>query len=235
MPDPANPLVALVDDEENIRETVGFALRREGYRVETFVDGQQAWESFESALPDLVILDIIMPRMDGLELCRNIRGVSKSIPLFFLTSRDEEFDRVLGLELGADDYLCKPFSMRELTVRIKVLFRRAALQAQQPEENDTIECGSLHLDVQRFTLHWKNTHVPLTVTEFRILQALIAHPGHVKTRQNLMEKAFPHDGFMSDRTVDCHIKRLRKKISAVDPGFAGIETIYGLGYRFIPD
>ena len=235
MADPAHPLIGLVDDEQNIRDTVGFALRRQNYRVATFPDGAEAWHSFEQSLPDLVILDIIMPKMDGLELCRNIRTKSMEIPLIFLTSKDEEFDRVLGLELGADDYLCKPFSMRELIARVKVLFRRVALRSKKPEDRDIIRHGPLELDTQRFTLEWKGTAVPLTVTEFRILQALVEQPGHVKTRQRLMEQAYPHDGFMSDRTIDCHIKRLRKKIATADSDFAGIETIYGLGYRYTPE
>src|SRR3954470_8881191 len=161
-------LIALVDDEESLRETVGFALRREGHRVELFADGLEAWHSFERSLPDLVVLDILMPRMDGLELCRRLRALSERLPILFLTSRDEEIDRVLGLELGADDYLCKPFSVRELVARVKVLFRRAALiESDRPADPEKrLAIGPLELDLQRYTASWNGEAVPLTVTEF---------------------------------------------------------------------
>lgn len=228
-------VVAVVDDEENIRETVGFALRREGYTVHCYADGTEAWEAFEQQLPDVIVLDIIMPRMDGLEVCRRLRAVSQSTPIIFLTSRDEEFDRVLGLELGADDYLCKPFSMRELVARVRVLFRRLALGGGQDDgqaTEDTIVRGKLELDLQRYIARWNATQIQLTVTEFLMLLALARHPGHVKTRQQLMEEGYPHDSFVSDRTIDSHIKRLRKKLMTVDPDFDAIETVYGLGYRY---
>jgi DNA-binding response OmpR family regulator len=157
--------VAVVDDEESIRDTVGFALRREGYQVETYADGLDAWESFLRNLPDLVVLDIVLPRMDGLELCRKIRGLSEVLPIIFLTSKDEELDRVLGLELGADDYLCKPFSIRELTARIKVLFRRLALgRRSEPSgaDEDLVQAGPLQLDLNRYQLIWNGDIVPLT-------------------------------------------------------------------------
>ena len=234
MHEPDRGSVALVDDEENIRETVGFALRREGYQVEVFADGLAAWERLREELTDVVVLDISMPRMDGLELCRRLRKLSETLPIIFLTSRDEEFDRVLGLELGADDYLCKPFSMRELMARVKVLFRRLALDRNPPEASDEkiLSIDDLELDLQRYTAHWKATAVPLTVTEFMILHALVRRPGHVKTRQQLMQEGYPHDAYVSDRTIDSHIKRLRRKMTAVDPAFDGVETVYGLGYRY---
>ena len=226
--------MALVDDEENIRETVGFALRREGYRVDVYADGLEAWEALEGDLPDVVVLDISMPRMDGLELCRRLRTLSESLPIIFLTSRDEEFDRVLGLELGADDYLCKPFSMRELIARVKVLFRRLALNRHPPDAKDEqiLQVDALRLDLQRYTAHWQRESIPLTVTEFMILHALVRRPGHVKTRQQLMQEGYPHDAYVSDRTIDSHIKRLRRKLTTIDPEFDGIETVYGLGYRY---
>ena len=225
--------VAIVEDEQNIRDNVAFALRREGYQVAAFPDGAAAWESFQRALPDLVVLDIIMPRMDGLELLRRIRSESATLPVIFLTSRDEEFDRVLGLELGADDYLCKPFSMRELMARVKVLFRRLAL-ASQPggDAEQLLEVGRLTLDLRRYTAVWDGSPVPLTVTEFMILRALAKRPGYVKTREQLMDEGYPHDTFVSDRTIDSHIKRMRKKFLAIDPGFDRIDTVYGLGYRW---
>lgn len=230
------PVVALVDDEQNIRETVGYAIRKAGFRVALYADGAEAWSSFENTLPDMAILDIIMPRMDGLELCRKIRSVSEEIPLIFLTSRDEEFDRVLGLELGADDYLCKPFSTRELIARIKVLFRRMALNSrkQLPEEEDILTCGELRIDRLRFTATWRDNPLSLTVTEFRMLHALVAQPGHVKTREQLIREAYPEDTYVSERTVDTHLKRIRKKIVQTDPEFSAVESIYGLGYRYNP-
>ena len=230
-PEPAGT-VAIVDDESSIRDTVGVALRREGYAVEAYSDGAAAWEAFSKALPDLVILDILMPRMDGLELCRRLRTLSPTLPILFLSSKDEEFDRVLGLELGADDYLCKPFSMRELLARVRVLFRRLALSRTPVDADEVLVRGSLELDQARYTVRWKGLTVPLTVTEFLILQALARHPGHVKSRRQLMDEGYPHDAFVSDRTIDSHIKRLRKKLVAADPDFDGIDTVYGLGYRF---
>lgn len=236
MRDRTESIVAVVEDEAGIRESVRTALERDGYRVRVFTDGAEAWEVLETDLPDLAILDILMPRMDGLELCRKLRGRSETLPIIFLTSKDEEFDRVLGLELGADDYLCKPFSMRELLARVKVLFRRLALLGQPaaPAE-DTIVAGRLQLDLQRYQATLNGDPVPLTVTEFLILLALARRPGHVKTRHQLMEEGYPHDTFVSDRTIDTHIKRLRKKLQSVDPEFDGIRTVYGLGYRFQED
>ena len=226
--------VAIVDDEENLRETVAFALKKEGYRVDTFADGHEAWSRFESDLPDLAVLDIVMPRMDGLELCRKLRSRSEVLPIIFLTSRDEEFDRVLGLELGADDYLCKPFAMRELVARIKVLFRRLALMSgaleEAPEERLTL--GALALDLARYQASWKDRTLPLTVTEFMLLHALARRPGHVKSRAQLMQECYPHDAYVSDRTIDSHVKRLRKKFIGVDPEFEEIDTVYGVGYRY---
>ena len=234
MPTHGPGTIAVVDDESSILETVAFALRREGYQVECYPDGLAAWERFQLALPDLVILDILMPRMDGLDLCRRLRGLSEALPIIFLTSRDEEFDRVLGLELGADDYLCKPFSMRELVARVKVLFRRLALarEAVAAESEQLLELGKLELDLRRYTARWDGQAIPLTVTEFMILRALVRHPGHVKTRQQLVDEGYPNDAFVADRTVDSHIKRLRKKLTAVDPTFDAIDTVYGLGYRY---
>jgi len=225
--------IAVVDDADSIRESVGFALRREGYAVETYADGLEAWEAFSASLPDVAVLDIIMPRMDGLELCRRLRARSEAIPIIFLTSRDEEFDRVLGLELGADDYLCKPFSMRELVARIKVLLRRVSLGARSPEEEDEVlRLGDLELDLLRYTATLGGRTVGLTVTEFMMLRALAKRPGHVKTRAQLMQEGYPYDTYVSERTIDSHIKRLRRKLGDVDPDFEGIETVYGLGYRF---
>ncbi len=228
--------IAVVDDEANIRETVEFALRREGYEVESYPDGLEAWSSFEKSLPEVVILDILMPRMDGLELCRRLRGISETIPIIFLTSRDDEIDRVLGLELGADDYLGKPFSMRELVARVRVMLRRTARRAEEPREGEKVKrIGSLELDAARFIVRWKGRPVELTVTEFMMLQALARHPGHVKTRVQLTREGYPHDNYVSERTIDSHVKRIRKKFEAVDPGFDRIDTVYGMGYRYQPE
>jgi DNA-binding response OmpR family regulator len=226
--------VAIVDDEATIRETVEYALTREGYRTSVHADGVEAWESFQRSLPDLVILDILMPRMDGRDLCRRLRGLSDSLPIIFLTSRDEEFDRVLGLELGADDYLCKPFSMRELIARVKVLFRRQALRhdAAPTPEQALLRHGDLRLDLNRYEARWGEAEVALTVTEFRILAALLKNPGHVKSRAQLLEEGYPDDTYVSERTIDSHIKRLRRKFEPLAPGAELIETVYGLGYRY---
>jgi two-component system response regulator ChvI len=228
-------LVALVDDEAGIRETVGLALRRAGYRVEAHADGLAAWTAFELALPDVAILDVLMPRMDGLELCRRLRARSETLPILFLTSKDEEFDRVLGLELGADDYLVKPFSVRELVARVRVLFRRLAL-TRSPREagapDRSLQAGPLRLDPDRHEARWSGALLPLTVTEFRVLQSLARHPGHVKTRDQLLAEAYPDDAYVAERTVDSHIKRLRRKLADAEPESDPIETVYGLGYRF---
>src|SRR5262245_4978832 len=177
----AGRLVAVVEDEETIREAICFALGREGYRTEAFDDGHRAWEAFSRALPDVAILDIGVPRLDGLELCRRLRARSASLPIIFVTSREDEFDRVLGLEIGADDYLCKPFSMRELMARVKVLLRRASVAAGEtaPGDERPLMIGSLALDPLRLAATWKGTAVPLTVTEFLLLQSLARRPGIV--------------------------------------------------------
>lgn len=231
----AGKLVAVVEDEETIREAIGFALKREGYRTEGYDDGQTAWEAFARALPDLVILDIGVPRLDGLELCRRLRTRSDALPLIFVTSREDEFDRVLGLEIGADDYLCKPFSMRELMARVKVLLRRAALldSTQRPADEEPVVVGDLILDPLRLTATWKGTPASLTVTEFLLLQALARRPGLVKSREQLMDAAYPDRVSVSDRTIDSHVKRIRRKLEACDPSFAAIEGVYGAGYRYI--
>lgn len=246
MPPPAAPLVTVVEDEETIREAVCYALRRDGYRAEAFADGLAAWEAFARALPDVAILDIGLPRLDGLELCRRLRAISNALPIIFVTSREDEFDRVLGLEIGADDYLCKPFSMRELMARVKVLLRRAALADPRvraaggatpggscADEDRPIAIGSLTLDPLRLSVTWNGSAVALTVTEFFLLQALTRRPGVVKSRDQLMDDAYPDRVTVSDRTIDSHVKRIRRKFLAVDPAFAAIEGVYGAGYRYV--
>jgi two-component system response regulator ChvI len=244
--------VAIVEDEDGIRESVVFALEREGHAAAAYADGRLAWSVFEATLPDLVILDIGLPGMDGLELCRRLRSRSEALPIVFLTSREEEFDRVLGLEIGADDYLCKPFSMRELMARVKALLRRAALgpgpspglsprprpglsRGPSPGENaesaTVTEAGDLVLDADRYAAAWRGKAIRLTVTEFLLLETLARRPGHVKSRDQLLQAAYPHDTSASDRTIDSHVKRLRRKFQDVDAAFDAIESVYGAGYR----
>lgn len=225
--------VAVVDDEDHLREAVAYALRLEGYRVDLYPDGRAAWERFEHELPDLAVLDILMPRMDGLELCRRLRRRSERLPIVFLTSKDEEFDRVLGLELGADDYLGKPFAMRELVARVKVLFRRLALDSQETQREDApLRIGPLSMDTDRYRARWHDEPLALTVTEFQLLLALARRPGHVKSRAQLMSECYPQDAYVSERTIDSHVKRLRRKFTTLDAGFDAIDTVYGLGYRY---
>jgi two-component system, OmpR family, response regulator ChvI len=230
-------LVGVVEDEETIRETVCLALGKEGYRTEGFDDGLSAWDAFARALPDLVILDIGLPRLDGLEICRRLRGRSETLPIIFVTSREEEFDRVLGLEIGADDYLCKPFSMRELMARVKVLLRRAALidhgdANSRSTDDQPIAIGSLVIDPLRLAVTWRGRPVALTVTEILLLQGLTRRPGIVKTRDQLMQDAYPERISVSDRTIDSHVKRIRRKFQAIDAAFDEIEGVYGAGYRY---
>jgi two-component system response regulator ChvI len=232
--------VAIVEDEDGIRESVVFALERDGHVAAAYADGRRAWSAFEAALPDLAILDIGLPGMDGLELCRRLRARSEALPIVFLTSREEEFDRVLGLEIGADDYLCKPFSMRELMARVKALLRRASLgpglsRGLSPREiadSATVtQAGDLVLDADRYAAAWRGRPIRLTVTEFLLLEALARRPGHVKSRDQLLQAAYPHDTTASDRTIDSHVKRLRRKFLDADPAFDAIESVYGAGYR----
>lgn len=225
--------IAVVEDEETIREGICFALRRDGYQAEPFDDGLAAWTAMQQSLPDLLILDIGLPQLDGLELCRRLRARSEQLPIIFVTSREEEFDRVLGLEIGADDYLCKPFSMRELLARVKVLLRRAyhADGPRDPSEGP-LAVGDLVIDPLRLSVQWKGNAVSLTVTEFLLLQSLVRRPGVVKTREQLMQDAYPDRVSVSDRTIDSHVKRIRRKFADVDPAFAGIEGVYGAGYRY---
>jgi len=210
-------------------------LSRESYRAEAFADGMSAWEAFARRQPDVVILDIGLPKLDGLELCRRLRSLSDKIAIIFVTSREEEFDRVLGLELGADDYLCKPFSMRELMARVKVLLRRAAVTAGESATSDErpTTIGNLALDPLRLAASWKGTPVPLTVTEFLLLQSLARRPGIVKTRDQLMQDTYPDRVSVTDRTIDSHVKRIRRKFESIDQTFNALESVYGAGYRYI--
>jgi two-component system response regulator ChvI len=236
------PTIALVDDDRNILTSVSIALEAEGYRVQTYTDGASALDGLKSNPPDLAILDIKMPRMDGMELLRRLRQRTE-LPVIFLTSKDEEIDELFGLKMGADDFIKKPFSQRLLVERVRAVLRRAqpkaqgqdsgaATQAKPQDPSKVLERGQLSMDSERHTCTWSGAPVTLTVTEFLILQALAQRPGVVKSRNALMDAAYDDQVYVDDRTIDSHIKRLRKKFKAVDPAFDMIETLYGVGYRF---
>lgn len=227
--------IALVDDDENILASVSIALESEGHTVKTFEDGAAALEFIKSTPPDMVVSDIKMPTMDGMELLRRVRQES-TLPLIFLTSKDEEIDEVLGLTMGADDYIKKPFSQRLLLERVKAVLRRGQASADSPEdEKRTLRRGSLTLDPARHACLWKERPVVLTVTEFLILESLAQRPGFVKSRDQLMDAAYDDQVYVDDRTIDSHIKRIRKKFRVVDKEFDAIETLYGVGYKYKED
>jgi len=226
--------IALVDDDRNILTSVSIALEAEGYRVRTFADGSEALRALSVQPVDLVVLDIKMPRVDGMEVLTRLRRTS-DVPVIFLTSKDDELDEVLGLKMGADDYIRKPFSQRLLIERIRTLLRRTELtggKSAEDEAKKVLTRGDLVLDPARHMCAWCERPVRLTVTEFLILQALATRPGHVKTRDQLMDAAYNDQVYVDDRTIDSHIKRLRKKFRVVDPEFSNIETLYGVGYRY---
>lgn len=226
--------IALVDDDKNILTSVTIALEAEGFRVRTYLDGATALKALADKPADLGVLDIKMPRMDGIELLRRLRQ-STDMPVIFLTSKDEEIDEMLGLKMGADDYIGKPFSQRLLIERIRAVLRRASAAKTKPSKDDeepVLIRGRLTLDPMRHIVTWSGNNVNLTVTEFLILQALATRPGHVKSRDQLMDSAYSDDIYVDDRTIDSHIKRLRKKFRAVDADFSVIETLYGVGYRY---
>ena len=228
------PTIALVDDDRNILTSVSIALEAEGYRIMTYTDGASALDGFKTSPPDLAILDIKMPRMDGMETLRRLRQKS-DMPVIFLTSKDEEIDELFGLKMGADDFIRKPFSQRLLVERVKAILRRSAPKDQTAPKEDSakaLERGQLVMDPERHTCTWKGDPVTLTVTEFLILQALAQRPGVVKSRNALMDAAYDDQVYVDDRTIDSHIKRLRKKFKVVDNAFDMIETLYGVGYRF---
>jgi len=226
--------IALVDDDKNILASVTLLLEQEGYHVRSFADGASALTALTATPPDLAILDIKMPRMDGLELLRRLRQ-NADLPVIFLTSKDEEIDELMGLNAGADDYIRKPFSQRLLLERVRAVLRRADPQrgaGGADGKKDALVRGKLALDPQRHEFTWDNKPVRLTVTEFLILQALAQRPGFVKSRDSLMDAAYDDQVYVDDRTIDSHIKRLRKKFKHVDDDFEAIETLYGVGYRY---
>jgi two-component system response regulator ChvI len=228
-----NNRIALVDDDQNILASVAIALEAEGFVVQTYKDGEAALRGLEQRPVDLAVLDIKMPRMDGMELLQRIRRESR-LPVIFLTSKDDEVDEALGLRMGADDYIKKPFSQRLLIERIRALLRRQdmALDEADPTGEAVVSRGALMLDGARHMCTWKQQAVALTVTEFLILKSLAMRPGHVKNRDQLMDAAYGDAIYVDDRTVDSHIKRIRRKLRAVDSDFNEIETLYGVGYRY---
>jgi len=228
------PTIALVDDDRNILTSVGMTLENEGYSVQKYNDGAAALQGLQDNPPDMAIFDIKMPRMDGMELLRRIRQKS-DLPVIFLTSKDDEIDELFGLKMGADDFIKKPFSQRLLVERVKAVLRRVSSRdtSSTPQEAaKVIERGKLTMDSDRHSCTWDGKSVTLTVTEFLILQSLAQRPGIVKSRDALMDAAYDDQVYVDDRTIDSHIKRLRKKMRTVDDDFNAIETLYGIGYRY---
>jgi len=228
--------ITLVDDDENIVTSVSLALESHGHAVKAYYDGAAGLAALENDPPDLAILDVKMPRMDGMEVLRRLRRTSE-LPVIILTSKDEEIDEILGFNLGADDYIHKPFSQRLLIERVKALLRRVGADGEEPapvagEASRAIKRGKLTLDPARHDCLWDGRPVKLTVTEFLLLQSLAQRPGFVKSRDNLMDAAYEDQVYVDDRTIDSHIKRMRKKFRDVDNTFDAIETLYGVGYRY---
>jgi two-component system response regulator ChvI len=228
--------IALVDDDRNILTSLSLALQSEGFVTRVYSDSEAALKALIENPPELAVLDIKMPRMDGMELLRRLREKS-AIPVIFLTSKDDELDEALGLAMGADDYIAKPFSQRLLIARIRAVLRRTELRAgpaegAEEEPVELIERGRLAMDPARHRVSWTGRDVTLTVTEFMILEALAQRPGVVKSRNQLMDVAYQDDIYVDDRTIDSHIKRMRRKFRVVDSEFKAIETLYGIGYRF---
>lgn len=223
--------IALVDDDQNILASLSAALKDEGYLVDTYGDGAAALDGLGRKRADLAILDIKMPRMDGMELLTELRRKDK-LPVIFLTSKDDEVDEIMGLRMGADDYIKKPFSQRLLLERIRAVLRRHDVQNKEVEGDDIMRRGDLLLDPARHLCSWKGEEINLTVTEFLIVEALARRPGHVKNRDQLIDAAYGEHIYVDDRTIDSHIKRLRRKFKAIDDSFSGIDTLYGVGYRY---
>ncbi|MDP8995034.1 MAG: response regulator transcription factor [Pseudomonadota bacterium] len=228
--------IALVDDDRNILTSLSVALQSEGFVTRVYSDSETALKALIDNPPELAVLDIKMPRMDGMELLRRLRE-KNAVPVIFLTSKDDELDEALGLAMGADDYIAKPFSQRLLVARIKAVLRRTEMRGrpgggEEEPAPELIVRGRLTMDPARHRVAWAGKDVTLTVTEFMILEALAQRPGVVKSRNQLMDVAYQEDIYVDDRTIDSHIKRMRRKFRAVDDDFAAIETLYGIGYRF---
>lgn len=224
--------IVLVDDDRNITTSVAMALEAEGFTVRTFNDGEAGLKGIHDEKPDLAVLDVKMPRMDGFELLENLRKENQTLPIIFLTSKDDEIDQVLGLRMGADDYITKPFSQRLLIERIRTLLRREKLLADTSNAGKVLDLGDMVLDDDRYLCAWKNEPVTLTVTEYLLIKSLASNPGHVKSRDQLIEAAYGETIYVDDRTIDSHIKRVRQKFKKTDPKFDRIEAVYGAGYKF---
>ena len=220
--------ILLVDDDPSIRDVVRFALEKDGYQVNEVGNGVAALDAFAAHSPDLIILDIMMPEMDGTEVCRRIRQDSQ-VPIVFLSSRDDEIDRVLGLELGGDDYVTKPFSPRELLARVRAILRRGKGEGLVQEADANLSHGNLRLDREEYKAYWGETEMVLTLTEFGILRTLLSKPGKVFTRDDFMAQAYDSSRFVSDRTIDSHVRRVRRKFAEMDAH--PIETVHGIGYK----
>lgn len=227
-----NEKIVLVDDDRNILTSVSMALESEGFIVKTFNDGEAGLKGIEEEKPNLAVLDVKMPRMDGLELLENIRKNDQTLPIIFLTSKDDEVDQVLGLRMGADDYITKPFSQRLLIERIRTLLRRQKLNTAATTEEKILNLGDMVLDDDRYLCAWKGEAIALTVTEYLLIKSLASNPGHVKSRDQLIEAAYGETIYVDDRTIDSHIKRVRQKFKKTDKEFDRIEAVYGAGYRF---
>ena len=225
--------ICLIDDDQNILASLSLALKSEKFDVETYSDGISGLEALKKNDFDIAILDIKMPRLDGLEVLQKLRN-SSDIPVIFLTSKDDEIDQLLGLKMGADDYITKPFSQKLLIERVKVILKRTSFNENEiiSKDDSIIERGDLLLNMDRHECHWKNERIKLTVTEFLLLESLVNRPGYVKNRDQLMSAAYSDDLYVDDRTIDSHIKRIRRKFKAIDNDFNSIETLYGVGYRF---
>ena len=222
--------VVLIDDDNHILTSVSVSLRSEGWDVETYPDGEKGLIALQRNPPDIAILDIKMPRIDGMELLKRLRATS-NLPVIFLTSKDDEIDEALGLRMGADDYITKPFSQKLLVERIRAVLRRSSLdEIKDPEKQ--LQRGQLTLDLDRHACRWKEFDVRLTVTEFLLLHNLASRPGLVKSRDQLMDAAYGETIYVDDRTIDSHIKRMRRKFRHFDKDFDQIETLYGVGYRY---
>ena len=228
--------ICLIDDDQNILASLSLALKSEGYIISTYSDGLSGLNSLKEDNYDIAILDIKMPRLDGLEVLQKLRQTS-NLPVIFLTSKDEEIDQLLGLKMGADDYITKPFSQKLLIERVRAILRRSkeVKDLNNTDSNDIIKRGKLSLNVNRHECFWNDLPIKLTVTEFLLLESLASRPGYVKSRDQLMSSAYDDDIYVDDRTIDSHIKRLRKKFKDLDENFESIETLYGVGYRYIKE
>ncbi len=235
-----NPTITLVDDDQNITTSLKMTLEAEGFDVSVYHDGEAGFEALQENPPHVAVLDVKMPRMDGLELLQKLRSQDYTHPIIMLTSKDDEVDELMGFRLGADDYITKPFSQKLLIARLRALIKRHELSSNgsarhKPDLPEKVERGDLILDDSRHLCAWKGKPLNLTVTEYLLLKTLVAHPGHVKTRDQLMDTAYGDNIYVDDRTIDSHIKRIRKKFKNLDNSFERIETLYGVGYKYRDD